>query len=59
MSVSPAIKKLLSQKPVAVAMGVRLFSTALEAQQAQVAHIDWRPPAGGDKELLDLLSELL
>jgi hypothetical protein len=53
------MKQLLSNKPVVVAMGIRLFTTALEAQDVRVVHVDWRPPAGGDKEMLDLLSELL
>jgi hypothetical protein len=59
MSASPAIKKLLAAKPVAVTLGVMLFTTALEAQDLRVQHVAWTPPAGGDKEMLDLLSELL
>ncbi len=59
MPASPAIKKLLSDKPVAVALGVRLFTTALESQQMRVVHVNWSPPAGGDKEMADLLADLL
>lgn len=50
---------LLARRPVVVAMGVRLFAMTLTAQDVRVVHIDWSPPAGGDQEMLDLLSELL
>jgi hypothetical protein len=50
---------LLSRPPVAIATGVRLFTQALETQQARVVHVVWSPPAGGDKEMLDVLAKLL
>lgn len=59
MSAAPPIKRLLSQKPVAITLGVLLFTTALEVQGVRVQHVDWTPPAGGDKEMLDLLADLL
>ncbi|MHB8574453.1 MAG: fdrA domain protein [Dehalococcoidia bacterium] len=59
MTERSSVSKLLTGKPVVVALGVRLFTTALEAQQVQVVHVEWRPAAGGDKEMLDLLTELL
>jgi len=45
--------------PSVVALGVGLFTRALEAQRAPVVHVDWTPPAGGDREMLDLLADLL
>ncbi len=59
MTVSTSVKSLLARRPAAVALGVRLFAQALEAQQVDVVHVEWSPPAGGDKELLDVLAELL
>ena len=52
-------KRLLKQQPVCISMGVLLFTTALETQGVRVQHIDWTPPAGGDREMLDLLADLL
>ena len=59
MSASPSVKKLLGERPAVVAMGVLLFTTALEAQGLKTQHVAWTPPAGGDKAMLDLLADLL
>ena len=39
-------------------VGLRSFYESLRAQGADVAHVDWRPPAGGDPELARLLARL-
>ena len=49
---------LLEQTPVIVNVGLEGFSTEMQARDVKVVHIDWRPPAGGDPELADLLSRL-
>lgn len=54
---SPA-KQLLTQPPVIVNVGLEGFAEELASQQVSVVHLDWRPPAGGDAELADLLSKL-
>ncbi len=51
--------ELLREKPVFVNVGVRDFAEALKAQGADVVRVDWKPPAGGDPELADLLDRLL
>lgn len=50
---------LLQNGPVAINMGIQDFTESLRAQGAEVVHVDWTPPAGGDRELLDLLDQLL
>ena len=50
---------LLQNGPVAINMGIQDFAESLRAQGAEVVHVDWTPPAGGDRELLDLLDQLL
>ncbi len=52
------IMSLLTQKPVVVNVGLEAFAEDLDSQQVSVVHLDWRPPAGGDAELADLLSRL-
>ncbi|MFK7994651.1 MAG: hypothetical protein AB8B87_10970 [Granulosicoccus sp.] len=52
------IQQLLSQTPCVVNVGLESFSDDLESQQVSVIQLDWRPPAGGDPELADLLSRL-
>lgn len=52
------IAQLLAQAPVVINVGLEGFADELESQQVTVVHVDWRPPAGGDAELADLLSKL-
>src|SRR5919197_3900356 len=42
----------------AVSLGLSIFADALRDQGAAVAEVDWRPPAGGDPELLAALTRL-
>jgi FdrA protein len=52
------LQRLLTQKPVVVNIGLEGFADDLDTQQVSVIQLDWRPPAGGDAELADLLSRL-
>jgi hypothetical protein len=50
----------LFQKPIIVInLGLKKFAESLEEQQVEVVQVDWVPPAGGDKEMMDLLDQLL
>ena len=52
------ITQLLTQTPVVINVGLEGFATDLDSQEVSVIHLDWRPPAGGDAVLADLLSRL-
>jgi hypothetical protein len=52
------IYQLLKQTPEVINVGLDVFANDLEAQSVSVIQLDWRPPAGGDAELADLLSRL-
>ena len=45
-------------RPKLINVGLRSFYDSVRAQGADVAHVDWRPPAGGDPELARLLAKL-
>ncbi|MCJ7719899.1 MAG: DUF1116 domain-containing protein, partial [Candidatus Hadarchaeum sp.] len=45
-------------RPELINVGLRSFYDSVRAQGANVAHVDWRPPAGGDPELARLLAKL-
>lgn len=48
------------QKPmVVINLGLKKFAESLEEQQVEIVQVDWVPPAGGDKEMMDLLDQLL
>jgi FdrA protein len=49
---------LLEQTPVIINVGLEGFSEEMQTRGVKVVHVDWRPPAGGDPELADLLSRL-
>jgi hypothetical protein len=53
------ITKLLTEPLVVVNVGLSKFAKSLEEQDVDVIQVDWMPPAGGDKEMMDLLDELL
>jgi hypothetical protein len=53
------IEELLSGPIVIINIGLSQFSKSLEEQKVEVVQVDWTPPAGGDKEMIDLLDRLL
>jgi FdrA protein len=57
----PGISKgdLLNRQLVAINVGVGELFEALRAQDVQVIHVEWRPPAMGDEELIGLLDKIL
>ena len=54
-----AIWKLLNEPIVIINLGLKTFAENLEEQDTEVVQVDWTPPAGGDKELIELLDSLL
>ena len=53
------IISLLDEPVIAINIGLKKFSESLDDQSVQVVQVDWTPPAGGDKEMIELLDELL
>jgi hypothetical protein len=49
---------LLAAPPRVVNVGLELFATDLKAAGAQVVHVQWSPPAGGNARLAGLLEKL-
>jgi FdrA protein len=50
---------LFTEGPIVISIGVQGFAESLLEQEAPVVQVDWSPPAGGDKEMADLLDLLL
>ena len=53
------IDELLHEPIVAINLGLKKFAESLEAQEVEVVQVDWVPPAGGDKAMVELLDQLL
>ena len=49
---------LLATPPRVVNVGLELFATNLASQGAEVVHVQWAPPAGGNALLMGLLDKL-
>jgi len=54
-----AVSKLLSGPVIAINLGLKSFGASLEQQGVEVVQVEWAPPAGGDREMMDLLDDLL
>jgi hypothetical protein len=48
----------ISEHIALVNLGLEGFCNELKEQNVPTAQVDWRPPAGGDKELIDILCRL-
>ena len=49
---------ILTVKLKVVNIGVSTFADDLRSQGVDVVHVDWKPPAGGDAQMLKLLEKL-
>ena len=60
MSESKRSKKtsILTAELKVVNIGISTFADDLRSQGVEVVHVDWKPPAGGDIEMLRLLEKL-
>jgi deoxyribodipyrimidine photolyase-like uncharacterized protein len=56
------VKRNLSffgQKLIVINVGIKTFYEDLKKHNVKVIHVDWKPPAGGDKEITALLDKIL
>ncbi len=50
---------IFTQPLVVINLGLDSFAENLESQGVEVVRVDWKPPAGGDQEMIDILDQLL
>ena len=56
---APPVNLAYLQDPlIAINAGLESFADSLEAQEAGVVHVEWRPPAGGKEELMSILERM-
>ncbi len=55
---TPLPHELLEPPFRAINCGLASFADSLTAQGAEVVHLDWRPPAGGNEALLAILDKM-
>ncbi len=54
----PVDLSVLHQPLAAINAGLESFAESLQAQDAPVIQVDWRPPAGGDERLMAILQRM-
>jgi len=54
----PVPLEILQEPICAINVGLETFYQSLISQGASAVHVDWRPPAGGDEELLSILEKM-
>jgi FdrA protein len=54
----PVKPESLTQPLAAINVGLESFYESLTAQGAQAVHVEWRPPAGGNEKLANLLARM-
>jgi FdrA protein len=42
----------------AINVGLETFAESLTSQEFAATHVDWRPPAGGNQKMMDILAQL-
>ena len=53
------LEELLERTPIFINIGVGEFGESLREQGFVVLDVKWSPPAGGDREMMELLDKLL
>lgn len=56
--VSESVSRMLHEKPKVINIGLKSFSEVLKEFSCQVVQYDWTPPAGGDTQMIKVLSYL-
>jgi FdrA protein len=55
----PEIDHSILKKPIkAINVGLESFAASLTGQKAEVIHVAWRPPAGGNEKLISILNRM-
>ena len=52
------VNRLFTQELTVINMGLTSFAEDLEKEGVRVLRMDWRPPAGGDMRLIELLERV-
>ena len=55
---APVDGAALHQPLAGINVGVETFTASLQAQEAPVVHVNWKPPAGGNQKLMGILERM-
>lgn len=52
------VEDLFNRELVVINVGIELFGEAIARQNTSMTQVNWKPPAGGDQEMIDILNDL-
>lgn len=52
------LSEFFGKELIVINMGLESFSEDLKSQNVQTLQMNWRPPAGGNQRLADMLNRL-
>lgn len=52
------INNFFGKEVKVINLGLESFAKDLKSQGVKVVHVNWRPPAGGNKKMMSLLNKL-
>jgi len=52
------IEALFNSELVVVNIGLERFAESMKLQHVPCVHVEWKPPAGGDTRLIEILEKL-
>lgn len=52
------LEDFFNSELVVINVGIELFGDAIASQNIQVTQVHWKPPAGGDPEMIEILKDL-
>lgn len=55
---SNQINKLFSSQLTVANIGLEVFAEACTNQQVPTVHVEWKPAAGGNQQMMDILAKL-
>ncbi|MCY1029673.1 acyl-CoA synthetase FdrA, partial [Mammaliicoccus sciuri] len=58
LTVDEKVLNLINMKPSVINIGLKSFTEAIQANDAQVVQFNWQPIAGGDEKLMKVLQFL-
>ena len=54
----PVQASSLTTRVEVINVGLETFYDSMTAQEVEVIHVDWKPPAGGNEELMSILKKM-
>lgn len=51
-------QQLFSERLNIINVGLERFSNSVKEQEVPAIQVDWRPPAGGNRRLMEILEKL-